>query len=475
MAPAEGRRQLTLLRIEVTRFFFFFFSMVLPIQVHRLGSDEGGANILVLPIPRFTLISLSFRFLFFFFFFFRSEVRGPLLLDASLYGSVFDDFEEGFGQAITKPSEGAANIFYGNKHTKSLVCDSLAELGEATIDTVKLRVPRRIMRHLEHFYSGGQFAFVALVFKQPTPVSRLHVAVSHPLMRNRLFVPLCVFSPRGIPYGERSDICVDEDPSWQKDLRVSVFSANASVSPSLLLDRLRQEGGPLGSGPVFSRLPAPLQGGYPAVLRLSRHGPSDLWFPLSSCFLALQRASSSASSNNPSHAMSVFSSLVRHKPGCSLALALFASFLSSRGLSSRARRLFRRASSLHPRSAPVFVLLGESLAASSRPLPAASAFRRALALDPFDPRALAGLGLALTATGLSAPPEASLVLTQAALLDPTLEEPPLRLASLALPPSPMGPARAESLLLAQNEERNASRQRLAAYFSMLNHERGALW
>ncbi len=344
------------------------------------------------------------------------------------------------------------------------------------MDGVLLRIPRRVTRIAETKYGGGDFGFFVIVFSQRSAVVRLHLSYSHPLMRGRLHVPRAVFAPKGIPFGERNDICNDEDPEWSRQ-HVHVYAANASRSFLPLcvsLEDVQQQPGPHASGLVWSALPAQLQGG-PHVMLLSGSLPmaqNDVWARLATAFVGLQRAHSAAASGNVRAALDTFDGLAEHKP-CSTVLAHFAAFCAGQGDGEGATQLWRQAATCNRHNPLVATLFGECLARG--PARAGRAFRRAIAQDPYTSRALAGLALTLSEGSFDAVPEAEALLRRALLLDPTHEQAATRLASLAQPPSGMGLVRADAVLAAKRQEERETVQHLGGYLSFLNSERKALF
>ena len=409
----------------------------------------------------------------------RSAVREPVLFDSSAYGTVFRDLEASFGVGRASSAAAAADVWAGSGRARPAVyCASVAELEEARLDGTPLRLPRRVLRQAERLYGGGAFGFWALCFSQRAAVSRLHLSFSHPLMRGRLYLPRALLGPRGVPFGERDDVCIDEDPAWARDW-LRVYAANAShavLEEAQPLEAHQQQlppGAPAVLGLALASLPARLAGGPPAVLLRGRLGHGeDVWAPLARAFVGLQRAASSVASGNARAALRTFEALAAGAP-CSAVLARFAIFCAAQGDHRGAVELCREAAACNGRNPLVYVLFAQCLA--SDPARAARAFRRALELDPYDSRALAGLALCLSERGYDAFPEARALLARALLLDPADEAASARLASLSEPPSALGLCRADAIKLAERAEEKETVEHLKSFINYLDYERQALF
>lgn len=294
-------------------------------------------------------------------------------------------------------------------------------------------------------------------------------------MLGRLFVPLEIFGPRGIPDGERFDIRNDEDPEWN-DLMIRVYSANSSAlsrDHSVTLESLQQSlpATHRPSGLVYSQFP--LEGGRPAVMRRAKvlcTEPSR-WVPLSTLFKGLQRAFSSVASGNMKAARNTFESLMTHKL-CSTVMAHYGAFCATQGDDKSALELFREAAALNPHNPLVLTLFGQCIAGSD-PSRAQKAFRTALQADSYDSDALAGLGSVLTQDGRHSE-EAVNVLRRALLLgdQPAAQH---RLATISARPTGATVARADRAKEALAEEEASNVESISLYLDHLNFERQALF
>lgn len=406
-------------------------------------------------------------------------VRDPVLFDAAKYSSAIHDLSGSFDEA--KERSKAVEIFYGGPTGHKIIfCKSILDVEEARIDTVSLKIPRRIVRILEQQYNSVEWGFWVALFPLKHECVRLHFSFSHPLMRNRIFVPLPVFAPKGVPFGERNDICNDEDPSWPK---VTLYAANASSSalPAEETETLeasqqrRMQTDPgtslARSGLVMTALPIELDSGRPVVLLRSRVVASrdqPLWMPLSTAFLGLKKALSAAESGNFRKASRVFADLAKHKRS-STVLAHYAAFCSSQGDAEHANDLFESAADLNRLNPEVYILLGQ--APSSTNQRKVKAFQAALALDPYDSRALVGLAKSLEDDGV----QAEKLLKRALLIHPSNEQAAVRLETLADESCALDRERSDQMRLFEREQRKKAMQNVSTYLKMLNQERLVLF
>lgn len=343
-----------------------------------------------------------------------------------------------------------------------------------------MRIPRRIVRLAEAEHSGSLWSFLVVVFSQKYPVVRLHLAYTHPLMLGRLYVPCVVFGPRGIPQGERFDICNDEDPKWNQ-LTMRLYAANTTApnpENNWTLEQVqmaRSESEPR-SGLIYGMLPLEEGSARPSILHLSLVTPShEAWLRISTAYKGLQRAASCMESGNFAAARRVFAGLLKHKP-CSGVMARYAAFCATQGDEEEALELFRRAAETNPHNTLTLVLFGQCVAQSD-PDRAEQAFKRALRLDPYEATASEGAGLSLTAGGEGGGGQGEALLRRALLLAPnTSLSSAARLQSLNRPiPDPRGNPRAERALLADQKEKQLVQSHIGLYLDHLNFERLALF
>lgn len=412
-------------------------------------------------------------------------MREPVLHNAGEYGNAFEDLKGSFGGETGREQsdEKVPDLFFGGPQgRKILFCKSISEVEEARLDTVLLNVPRRIIRLLEQHYNSDEFGFWVALFPQRHAVIRLHFSFSHPLMRNRLFVPLAVFAPKGIPFGERDDICNDEDPSWASDLRVALYAANASasgLSEAKTLETHQQQEGKLQqqqsklpggrSGLVLTAFPVELEGGRPTVLLFTLLAVSrehSLWQPLSSAFLGLQRAWSCVDSGNERAARRIFASLAQKKSSSSV-VAQYAAFCALHGERDLAKDLFLSASALNSMNPLIFVLMGETATSARRKQ---TAFRKALSLDPYDSRALVGLAKSLALYD----GEAEQLLNRALVVDPANEQASVRLETLSQGLC-VDPQRGDLMTASVRNCKKEALNHMSAYLKFLNQERKVLF
>jgi tetratricopeptide (TPR) repeat protein len=406
-------------------------------------------------------------------------LRDPILYNAALYVSLFHDLDESFGK-VQHLDSGSQDLYFPGVGegggTRITFCKTVAEVEEVRIDTVTLRVPRRIVRLLEQNFNSDEFGFLVALFPQKYAKVRLNFSYSHPLMRERLFLPLAVFAPKGIPFGERNDICSDEDGNWER-LKVAVYASNASSSTlpsdtqSLESYQKLQTDGRKKSGLVLTSLPAELEGGRPVVLlraTMSVKREECLWVPLSSAFLGLQRAASCVESGNVPAARRAFEGLMKRKR-CSSVIARCAAFYASQRMRDEAVDLFREAVQVNPWNPLVFVLMGEC-AATHDERRAIRAFSKALELDAYDSSALVGLAKLLPRYD----EQVEQLLQRALVLHSANEQASVRLESLQ-----QGSAaileRADAMKIAGRQERKEAAEHISSYLLFLNSERKILF
>ncbi len=415
-------------------------------------------------------------------------VRDPVLFDSGKYANVFEDLDGAFN--VSNARMDAKDVYFGNSRSggRIVFCKTVADVEEARVDTVLLKIPRRIIRLLEQEYNTGEFGFWIALFPLKYAVVRLHFSFSHPLMRDRLFVPSSVFSPKGVPFGERDDICNDEDPRWSTQFRVTLHAINVSASSlprdttMSLEDHQIAHPTTYKSGLVRCALPDKLEGGRPIFQLRSSVSCSSLWLALSSRFLGVLSAESSLACGNLRAALRTVHTLSSSSSSDSSLLARCAAVLAAAGCHSEANALFERAAQRNALCTTVFALLARagcerssssSSSSSATERRAHRAWRRVAQLDPYDAEALAALAVT-RGDKEETQEETDALLRRALILQPDNEQAAIRMESIN-EEGVVDLDRADRIKKAQRKERKEAGKHIENYIRWLDNERKTLF
>ncbi len=425
VSPAAERRQLTLARITV----------------RRLGEDGHGVNVLVLPVP-------------------SSVLRATVVLDARLpaYQRTFDDLHESFAHAVAAPSERMATVAFHATSNRLRVCANVHELRHVRMDSVALRLPDELLATAERHYGLG-FAFVVLVFRLSKPVTRLLVAYTHPLMRSALFVPLLAVAPRGVPYGERPSVVVDDAPEWARRV-VAVYSMDTASECGAPLRRTNVAFVPsrLALSPVYVR----------SLFICAAVGVNE-WLPLSSVYHGLQQVRSCIDCGDLAEAEHVLEAMLRHKRKAALLRATLGLVCGLRGFNGDAKDNFEQALADEPDNHIAMAMYGRYLQDAGKPAKAALAYRRALDINPNDAACLTGLAACLAPEYGPAGDDVRALLERALLLEPARRD-AARQLQVATRPGVLSSQQACAVAQHDEKERDDVRDHLDVYFDHLHHE-----
>lgn len=427
VAPAPERRQLTLARITV----------------RRLGNNGHGVNVLVLPVP-------------------CSALRSTVVLDARLpaHQHAFDDLHASFGHTVATPGEATATAAYHASSNRLRLCANVDELRHVRMDGVALRLPEELVATAERHYGLG-FAFVVCVFRIAKPVTRLFVAYTHPLVRNALYLPMLAVAPRGVPFGERPSIAIDDAPEWAAR-HVAVYSLDTASECGQSLRR---------SNVAFVPTRLGLGGATPTSVRCRltcATGADSLeWLPLSSVYHGLLQVRSCIDCGDLPEAERTLRAMLKRKRKSALLRATLGQVCGLRGYPGDAKDLFEQALLDEPENHIAMAMYGRHLQDAGKKRKAALAYRRALEIHPNDAASLIGLAMCTSPAHEPLSEEAATMLSRALQLDPTRRDAALLLEQS---PSALSLEQAHAMAIDADKERDSVRDHFDIYFDHLNEE-----
>lgn len=434
VAPLTAeRRQLTVARITVA----------------RLGDQDEGVNILVVPVP-------------------RSVLREPCVLDARSHQSALSELYDALDEPAPLISEASPHtVAYRASSNRLRYCASVDELRHVRMDARPLNLPAGIVADAEREYSEG-FGFWVLVWRLARPVTRLVLAYTHPLHRDALFVPLRTVAPRGVPFGERPSIAIDDAPQWARRT-VAVFSCDTDADVGgrgATRPNTRFAPGRLGLEPLSVRCLAQ---------RFDDHRPAaDVWLPLSAAYAGLLAVRSCLDCGDLNGADAQLRRLLRSYPNAAVVLAHAGALHGARNAHSDAKACFAQAVAAEPSNPAPLVHFARYWETRGQPRKAEVAYRAALALDPHNAASLTALGVSLSThhTSRAAMREAAEVLTRARAARRDNSAAESHLAALDAAAKQAGPSVGQLSAMREHEqaERRDVAEHLDAYLDNLYHE-----